>query len=166
MLDVHVEIRRAEPGDWPGLWKILHAVIEAGETYEYPPGTTEEGGRALWLLPPPGEVWVAVEDGAVLGTYKIAANRIGLADHVANGSYLVAPQARGRRLGRTLCEHSLVRAKQLGFQAMQFNAVVATNHRAIEAWRSCGFLIVGTIPNGFRHRTKGLVDFHVMHRFL
>jgi hypothetical protein len=49
---------------------------------------------------------------------------------------------------------------------MQFNAVVSTNAAAIALWRSLGFSTVGTIPRGFRHTTAGLVDMHVMHRFL
>ncbi len=166
MLNVQVEIRRFVDGDWPGVWEILHSVIEAGDTYEYPPGASAAEGRALWLVAPPAEVWVAVDGGRVLGSYKIGANRIGLADHVANGSYIVSTEARGRGVGRALGEHSLLRARELGFAAMQFNAVVSTNTSALRLWRSLGFIIVGTVPNGFRHSRFGLVDFHIMHRFL
>jgi L-amino acid N-acyltransferase YncA len=169
VFNTRVEIRQFAENDWPGVWEIVHAVIEAGDTYEYPPGSSEAEGRALWIQPPPGECWVAVEDGRVLGTYKIGPNRIGLADHVANGSYMVSAAAQGRGLGRTLCEHSLDRARELGFAAMQFNAVVATNTRALRLWRSLGFIIVGTVPNGFRLHGNGgkdMVDFHILHRFL
>jgi L-amino acid N-acyltransferase YncA len=166
VLNTRVEIRQFAENDWPEVWAIVHAVIEAGDTYEYPPGSTEAEGRDLWIRPSPAECWVAVEDGRVLGTYKISANRLGLADHVANGSYMVSAAAQGRGLGRALCEHSLERARALGFQAMQFNAVVATNTRALRLWRSCGFIIVGTVPNGFRLRGKDMVDYHILHRFL
>jgi L-amino acid N-acyltransferase YncA len=161
-----VEIRQFAENDWPEVWAVVHAVIEAGDTYEYPPGSTEAEGRDLWIRPSPAECRVAVEDGRVLGTYKISANRLGLADHVANGSYMVSAAAQGRGLGRALCEHSLERARELGFRAMQFNAVVATNARALRLWRSCGFIIVGTVPNGFRLREKDMVDYHILHRFL
>jgi L-amino acid N-acyltransferase YncA len=161
-----VEIRRFTEADWPGVWTIVHAVIEGGDTYDYAPGATEAQGRAIWVHPEPAETWVAVEDGEVLGTYRVEANRGGLGDHVANGSYMVSEAARGRGLGRALGEHSIQRARELGFGAMQFNAVVSTNTRALGLWRSLGFIIVGTIPNGFRHRHRGLVDFHIMHRFI
>jgi ribosomal protein S18 acetylase RimI-like enzyme len=49
---------------------------------------------------------------------------------------------------------------------MQFNAVVSTNHRAIALWQRLGFSIVGTIPKAFRHLELGLVNLHIMHRFL
>ena len=34
-----------------------------------------------------------------------------------------------------MCEHSLQRARDRGFRAMQFNFVVATNERAIRLWQ-------------------------------
>ena len=59
-----------------------------------------------------------------------------------------------------------LRAKELGFLAMQFNFVVSTNVRAIKLWRSLGFETVGRLPNGFRHPKEGLVDALVMYRSL
>ena len=109
---------------------------------------------------------MAVDGDEVLGTYKVGPNRKTLGDHVANASFMVGSRSRGRGVGRALGEHCLDRARQQGFAAMQFNAVVATNTSALRLWRSLGFIIVGTIPDGFRHPRYGLVDFHVMHRFL
>ncbi|NQD81606.1 GNAT family N-acetyltransferase, partial [Pseudomonas sp. CrR14] len=50
--------------------------------------------------------------------------------------------------------------------AMQFNSVVATNTVAVALWQKHGFAIVGTLPKAYRHRTLGLVDCHVMYRWL
>jgi hypothetical protein len=49
---------------------------------------------------------------------------------------------------------------------MQFNAVVESNTRAVGLWKSLGFDIIGTIPEGFRHPTKGYVGLHVMYQRL
>jgi ribosomal protein S18 acetylase RimI-like enzyme len=49
---------------------------------------------------------------------------------------------------------------------MQFNAVVESNTRAVRLWKSLGFEIIGTIPEGFRHPTEGYVGLHVMYRRL
>jgi ribosomal protein S18 acetylase RimI-like enzyme len=49
---------------------------------------------------------------------------------------------------------------------MQFNFVVSTNERAVALWKRCGFAIVGTIPEGFRHPSRGFVDAYVMYRRL
>ena len=49
---------------------------------------------------------------------------------------------------------------------MQFNCVVASNERAVRLWQSCGFAIVGRVPETFGHPELGLVDTLVMHRRL
>jgi hypothetical protein len=46
---------------------------------------------------------------------------------------------------------------------MQFNAVVETNHAAVEVYRRLGFGIVGTVPGAFEHPTLGRVGLHVMY---
>jgi ribosomal protein S18 acetylase RimI-like enzyme len=62
--------------------------------------------------------------------------------------------------------HCLREARRAGFRAMQFNFVVSTNTAAVELWKKLGFAIVGTLPQVFQHRERGLVDAYVMHRFL
>ena len=54
----------------------------------------------------------------------------------------------------------------LGFRAMQFNFVVATNTRAIATWERAGFDTVGRLPGAFRHPQDGYVDALVMYRSL
>jgi ribosomal protein S18 acetylase RimI-like enzyme len=49
---------------------------------------------------------------------------------------------------------------------MQFNAVVATNHAAIDLYQRLGFTIVGTVPGAFAHPTHGRVGLHIMYREL
>jgi hypothetical protein len=46
---------------------------------------------------------------------------------------------------------------------MQFNAVVATDDRAVRLWRSMGFEEVGGVPRAFRHAEHGPVDLLLMH---
>ena len=38
--------------------------------------------------------------------------------------------------------------------------------RAVGLWRSLGFEVVGTVPEGFQHPVHGYVGLHVMHRRL
>ena len=57
-------------------------------------------------------------------------------------------------------------AVAMGFRAMQFNLVVASNVRAVRLWQHLGFAIVGTLPGAFRHHTLGYVDAHVMFKTL
>ncbi|MBO9715752.1 MAG: GNAT family N-acetyltransferase, partial [Pseudoxanthomonas sp.] len=109
---------------------------------------------------------VAVMEAGVVGMYKMGANYPGLGAHVASATYAVDPAAQGHGIGRALVVHSLAQARSAGFQAMQFNYVVSTNTPAVALYRNLGFVIVGTLPQAFRHRDLGLVDVYVMHRFL
>ncbi|MGC5021804.1 GNAT family N-acetyltransferase [Micromonospora sp. DT47] len=162
-----MEIRAATAADWPGIWPFLREIVAAGQTYTWPRDVTEEQARRMWLVAPPGRTVVAVDpDGTVLGSAKLVPNQAGPGDHVANASFMVAPAAAGRGVGRALGAHVLDLARADAYQAMQFNAVVATNTRAVGLWRSLGFEVVGRVPEGFRHPTEGLVDLLVMYRRL
>ena len=162
-----MEIRTATDADWPGIWPFLRDIVAAGETYTWPRDVDEERARRQWLVAPPGRTVVAVDpDGTVLGSAKLVPNQAGPGDHVANASFMVAPVAAGRGVGRALGDHVLDLARAEGYRAMQFNAVVATNTRAVALWRSLGFEVVGRVPEAFRHPSEGLVDLLVMHRRL
>lgn len=65
--------------------------------------------------------------------------------------------------GQLLCEHVLARARERGFEAMQFNFVVAGNTRAVRLWQRMGFEIVGRVPDAFRHPSRGMSDALVMY---
>ncbi|GAA5177229.1 GNAT family N-acetyltransferase [Rugosimonospora acidiphila] len=158
-----MRIQPASAEDWPLIWPIWHRVVSSGETYCWDPDTDQTTARRLWMLPQPAEVWVAAEE-TVVGTAVLKPNQPGLGDHVANASFMVDPDAAGRGVGRELGRHIIDRAKALGYRAMQFNAVVSTNERAVRLWQSLGFEIVGTVPRAYRHSRHGLVDLHVMHQ--
>ena len=147
------------------VWPFFQAIVAAGDTYTYPLDMSLEQARTIWTTPP-ARCFVAERDGQVLGCYRLAPNQMGPGNHVANGSYMVAPQARGQGIASTLCEHSLEQARQAGFTAMQFNAVVASNATAVRLWQRYGFRIVGQVPGAFRHAQLGPTDLYVMHRAL
>jgi L-amino acid N-acyltransferase YncA len=158
-------IRRATEADWPAIWSIVSAVVATGDTYALEPGVAEPVAKEYWTGSGMS-TYVAEANGEIVGTYALRANQRGLGSHVANAGYMVRPGRFGQGIGRRLCEHSLEEARAAGFLAMQFNAVVSTNTRAIALWERLGFVKVGTIPKAFRHAQLGLVDLLVMHRFL
>lgn len=49
---------------------------------------------------------------------------------------------------------------------MQFNLVVASNKKAVRLWQKLGFDMIGTLPEAFDHKQYGLVDAHVMYKWL
>lgn len=162
-----VHVREATADDWPGLWAALEPVLRAGETYTYPRDISEDEARAAWTGAPGVRVLVAVDpDGAVVGTAKYLPVHSGAGSHVANASFVVAPSGAGQGVGRTLAQAVLDGARADGYRAMQFNAVVETNERAVRLWESLGFEVLATVPEAFDHPTHGLVGLHVMHRRL
>ncbi|RYG40997.1 GNAT family N-acetyltransferase, partial [bacterium] len=128
----------------------------AGETWALPRDMDREAAIAYWFAPDK-EVFVAEEGRKILGSYFIRANQIGGGGHVANAGYMVAVDAFGKGVARAMCAHSLDRARERGFRAMQFNYVVSSNERAVRLWQSCGFEIVGRLPGAFEHPTLGFV---------
>ena len=160
-----LEIIEARPAHYDAIWEIFHDVVKRGDTYTYPPDITKQEALDLWCHGP-GETFVALSQGKVVGTYIMKPNFPGLGSHVANCSYMVGKSARGLGVGRSMAEHSLNLAKDSGYLSMQFNVVVATNHAAIKLWQSLVFDIIGTIPKGFNHQEIGLVDAYIMHRQL
>lgn len=158
-------IRPAVDADWPAILAIVKPVLAAGETYAIDRDLDDAGVRAYWMMPA-HEVFVAEGDGAILGTYYIMHNQRGGGAHVANCGYMTAPAAQGKGVARAMCEHSMARARERGFRAMQFNHVVSSNTRAVALWQKLGFEIVGTLPGAFHHPAQGYVDSYVMFRSL
>lgn len=161
-----MQIRPASPSaDADSIWAILEPTIRAGETYTLPLNMTRTEAIA-YLFAAQHEVFVAEENGQILGTYFLQPNQQGGGAHVANCGYITAPWATGRGVARAMCGHSLEFARARGFRAMQFNFVVSTNQRAVALWQSFGFEIVGRLPGAFRHPTQSFVDAFVMYRSL
>jgi len=160
-----VSIRPATSSDRDAIWEILEPMIRRGDTYTLPHDMSREQALEYWFAPGK-ETFVWEENGAVLGTYFLKANQQGGGAHVANCGYVTSVAAQGRGIARAMCLHSLERAKQRGFRAMQFNFVVSTNERAVKLWSNLGFEIIGRLPHAFQHPELGFVDVLVMYRQL
>jgi L-amino acid N-acyltransferase YncA len=162
------QIRAASAEDWPAIWPFFREIVTARETYAYDPALTEEQARGLWMSPSTARqsrTTVAVDaDGTVLGSANMYPNRPGPGAHVASASFMVDASKRGKGVGRALCQDMIDWAGAEGFRSIQFNAVVETNERAVKLWQDLGFQIIGTVPEAFRHPTKGFVGLHVMYR--
>ena len=158
-------IRPAVNGDANAIWAIMEPIIRAGETYTLPRDMTKASALAYWLSDE-REVFVAEDNGDTVGTCCLQANQKGGGAHVANCGYMTAVSAMGRGVARAMCAHSLDRARERGFRAMQYNFVISTNERAVRLWQSFGFAIVGRLPGAFQHPAQGYVDAYIMYRDL
>ena len=159
-----MEIRAARPDDWLQIWPFFRDIVTEGETYAYPDDITAEQAEDLWTPGPDGFTAVAMVGDEVMGVALMQPNRPGRGSHVATASFMVSPAARGHGVGRQLGEYALGWAKDAGFRAMQFNAVVETNTAAVRLWQSLGFDTMGVVPEAFDSATHGLVGLRVMHR--
>jgi ribosomal protein S18 acetylase RimI-like enzyme len=160
-----INIRKFEPRDWPGVWQVIEPVFRAGETCAYSPDISEADARKSWIDAHPA-VYVAESESTIVGTYYLKANQPGLGSHVCNAGYIVSDKARGRGVATLMCEHSQKEAVRMGFSAMQFNIVVATNEKAVGLWQKLGFEIVGRLAGAFKHSKLGFVDAFVMYKQL
>jgi ribosomal protein S18 acetylase RimI-like enzyme len=158
-------IRRAEDKDRDAIWRILEPILRAGEVFAFPADWSREQALGYWFAPS-HEVFVFEDTGAVLGSYYLRANQQGGGDHVANAGFMTANHAGGRGIARQMCAHSIERARERGFQAMQFNFVVASNAAAVALWHKMGFETIGRLPGAFRHPRDGYTDALVMFRQL
>ena len=157
-----MKIREATARDWPRIYPFFSEIVEAGETYAYPLELDAEAAGALWMERPPGLTVVAVDGDEILGSAKMGPNKPGRGAHVATGSFMVDPRRQGRGVGRALGEYVVAWAQREGYHSIQFNAVVEVNAAAVHLWQSLGFVIIGTVPEAFDHRSNGLVGLHVM----
>ena len=143
----------------------IQPVIRAGDTYALDSNMTKDKALSYWMAT---DKWtfVAEENDEIFGTYYMKTNQAGGGSHVCNCGYITSENTRGRGIARQMCEHSLTKASEFGFKAMQYNCVLSTNEGAVSLWKRLGFDIVGTIPKVFKHPTEGYVDAFVMYQFL
>ena len=134
-----MKIRKYNSSNWAEIWTIIKPVFRAGETYAYSPEISEAAAHEIWITSPK-DTFIALDDnGQILGTYFIKPNQAELGSHVCNCGYIVSEDARGKGVASSLCKHSLILAKALGFRAMQYNLVVSSNIAAIHLWKKTWF---------------------------
>ena len=158
-------IRAATPDDHAAIWGMLEPVFAAGQTYAVPRDISCEDALKMWC-DLPAACFVAEEDGALCGTFYIKTNAPGGGAHVCNCGYVTAQDAQGRGVARAMCDRSQVEAQALGYKAMQFNLVLASNTGAVALWHKLGFETIGVLPRAFDHPQLGFVHAHVMYKEL
>lgn len=160
-----ITIRKAKPGDKEAIWTIIEPVVKGGDTYVFDPNSPKEKMLDYWLSQKK-HVYVAETDDQLCGTYILTDNQPDLGSHIANGSYMVHPNFRGRGIGKLLGSHSIEEAKRLSYKAIQFNIVVKSNETAVSLWKQLGFKVIGEVPEAFQHKKLGLTDALIMYRKL
>lgn len=151
-----MEIRKFESSDVPALMNIWNEVVEAGQAFPQEEYLTEENAEQFFASQ--SFTGAAVENGEVVGLYILHPNNVGRCGHIANASYAVRSDMRGKHVGAQLVTHCLHKCRELGFRIMQFNAVVADNKPALALYKQLGFVQLGVIPGGFRKKDGSYAD--------
>jgi RimJ/RimL family protein N-acetyltransferase len=160
-----MNIRLAKSDDFERIWSFFRDIVSQADTYAIDQNISYDDAKTLWM-DSPIRTYVYEEDGVIYGSYYVKKNQNGPGSHVCNCGYMVSSAARGKGIATTMCKHSQEIAIDLGFNSMQFNAVVSTNVGAITLWEKLGFEIVGTVPKAFNHPKNGYIDIHIMHKLL
>ena len=139
-----VELGPIAAHEHEALFPIFAGVVAAGEGYPHAPPLTRQSYDQTFVEPVTIVV-VARVDGAVAGAYYLKPNFLGRASHIANAGYVVASGFRSKGIGRLLVVDSISRAPSVGFDAIQFNLVFASNP-ARAMYRDLGWHEVGVVP--------------------
>jgi GNAT superfamily N-acetyltransferase len=126
------------------LFPIFAGVVAAHEGYPHAPPLTRQSYDQTFVEPVTIVVAARVDE-ALAGAYYLKPNFLGRAAHIANAGYVVAAEFRSKGIGRLLVSDSISRAPFVGFDAIQFNLVFASNP-ARAMYRALGFEEVGVVP--------------------
>lgn len=145
------------------LYEIFREVVDSGSQFPYECNSIQEFYRQF--LSPISHVYVCHSPNKkVVGGFYVRSNYSGRSNHIANAAYMISGEFRGQGIGTLLVKASLHIAKDLGFQAMQFNMVLSQNAVAIKLYQKLKFNIIGTIPKAIRNPDGNYQDGYIMHR--
>ena len=143
-----MEIRKYEEKDIPAMVRIWNNVVEDGIAFPQEDCLDEKSGKDFFAAQ--SYCGVADDNGSVVGLYILHPNYSGRLSRISNASYAVDSDCRGKHIGEKLVLDCLAQAKELGFNILQFNAVVESNIHAQHLYERLGFVKIGTVPNAFR----------------
>lgn len=152
-----IVIRKFTKEDIPAMREIWNEVVEAANAFPQESGFENDSDAENFFVAQTHTA-VADEDGKILGLYILHPNNIGRCATIANASYAVGRDARGKGIGKLLVEDSLAKGKAKGFHILQFNAVVKSNIPAIRLYEKLGFESLGIIPECYRKNDGSFED--------
>ena len=145
---MNIEIRQFTKKDLPEMVEIWNEIVEEG--IAFPQEDKLNLKTADKFFSSQTYTGVAEDEGKILGLYILHPNNVGRCGHIANASYGVSSNTRGKHIGEKLVIDSIKQAKLARFKILQFNAVVVSNIHARNLYERLGFKQLGVIPSGFR----------------
>ncbi len=161
-----IGIRKYFKTDAAEAMAIWNSVVREGIAFPQVEELTESSADTFFTSQSYTGIAVDKETDEIVGLYILHPNNIGRCGHICNTSYAVKEGKRGLHIGEQLVQDSLRIGADLGFQILQFNAVVATNTHAIHLYERLGFHRLGVIPKGFRMKDGHYEDIILHYREL
>lgn len=149
-------VRAYTESDVKQMANIWNEVVRQGEAFPQTEELDEQSAREFFAAQ--SRCGVCEDGGELVGLYILHPNNVGRCGHIANASYAVRSDMRGRRIGELLVSDCIKMCGELGFGILQFNAVVSTNTPALRLYKKLGFTQLGTIPHGFRRNDGTYAD--------
>jgi len=142
-------IRTADMNDLPRIVEIYNqAVAQRGATADLSPVTVES--RREWFDshdPDCWPIWVAEDDGSILGWCSLSAYRPGrmALHHTAEISYYIHEAHRRKGLGSALIQHAIDQCARLGIRNL-FTLLLDVNVPSVRILEKFGFSQWGHMP--------------------
>ena len=146
---MNYKIKQLEKSDIKQSIEIWNDIVSDGIAFPQTELLNEETGLEFFNSQSFTGIAYDKNSGEIVGLYILHPNNVGRCGHISNASYAVKKNKRGQHIGELLVKNCLVKAKELDFKILQFNAVVATNTSALKLYKKLGFTQLGVIPKGF-----------------
>ena len=136
-------MRKAEPGDAPALVRLAEAVArEEGRWILAAEGWRSVGDERRYLKSvlrhPDAAVFVAEENGEVVGRLSLSRDPHPASTHVADLGLMVSATHRGRGIGRFLLEEAVLWARTFEIRKLELH-VFPWNEPALRLYETFGF---------------------------
>jgi L-amino acid N-acyltransferase YncA len=149
-----------------GLYRVI---VDEGTSYPHNQFPSNEEFQDYWVRGKSTVVAYSadrVPDDGILGAFYLKPNWPGRAGHVANAGFIVAPEWRGKGLGRLLGVTMLSHARDLRYRSVLFNLVFSENATARQLWQKLGFQQLGITPGAVLKNDGTFQDAIIMWRSL
>lgn len=146
---MNITIREYSEKDVEEMINIWNEIVIEGKAFPQIDELGEPEGKIFFGEQSYCGVAENADSGEILGLYILHPNNIGRCGHISNASYAVKGTMRGQHIGEKLVSDCLLKAAELGFRILQFNAVVKTNTGARHLYEKLGFIQLGEIKDGF-----------------
>jgi len=154
-----MDVRRIEPADRAALERFLTAIPDADRTF-LKEDVRDPAVVAAWARP--GEARsIAVDDDGLVAGYVAVIPLHGWSSHVGELRLVVAPQLRGKGVGRLLARHAVVEALDLGLAKLVVE-VIADQEALVAMFRALGFEPEALLTDHVRDRSGELRDLLVL----